>query len=73
MPAYLGWARPLACRRPGVVLGTGDVALWRRSGGGAVLFDAPQIPAGMHPFRWIPLDSTGIRLIPVEWNQNPVE
>ena len=40
---------------------------------GPVLFDAPQIPAGMHPFRWIPPDSTGIRWIPVEWNQNPVE
>ena len=26
----------------------------------AVLFDAPQIPAGMHPFRRIPPDSTGI-------------
>ena len=39
----------------------------------SVLFDAPQIPAGMHPFRWIPPDSTGIHWIPVEWNQNPVE
>ena len=43
------------------------------SGDGAVLFDAPQIPAGMHPFRRIPPDSTGIRWIPVEWNRNPVE
>ena len=39
----------------------------------AVLFDAPQIPAGMHPFRWIPLDSTGIGWIPAEGSWNPVE
>ena len=39
----------------------------------AVLFDAPQIPAGMHQFRRIPQESTGIHRNPVEWNQNPVE
>jgi len=27
-----------------------------------VLFDAPQIPAGMLGFCWIPLDSTGMEL-----------
>ena len=39
----------------------------------SVLFDAPQIPAGMHPFRRIPPDSTGICWMPVEWNRNPAE
>ena len=28
----------------------------------AVLFDAPQIPAGMHPFHRNPLDSSGMEL-----------
>ena len=38
-----------------------------------VLFDAPQIPAGMHQFRRIPQESTGIHWNPLEWNRNPVE
>ena len=34
----------------------------------AVLFDAPQIPAGMHPFHWIPQDSTGF-----QWNGTGIQ
>ena len=40
---------------------------------GTVLFDAPQIPAGMHPFCRIPPDSTGICWIPVPFHWNPAE
>ena len=34
----------------------------------AVLFDAPQIPAGMHPFRRIPQESTGF-----QWNGTGIQ
>ena len=37
-----------------------DVVILRITPSPPVLFDAPQIPAGMHPFRRIPPDSTGI-------------
>ena len=38
---------------------------------GSVLFDAPQIPAGMHPFCRIPQDSAGFQWngTGIQWNE----
>ena len=48
------------------ILVNGNSHLYKLCGGiyfrgqQSVLFDAPQIPAGMHPFCRIPLDSSGM-------------